>query len=133
MANPLQQTLLDIQLKAITKKLNKVIDANGTVAHWTNQLIADAHNLQPSSKLSFKISTKEYLEYLVPTYGNIGNFEDDLKIMFKAFIQLNELHPQKDNPYTIFTTNNKMLDGLEVDPNGYYEISVEIKLLPEIY
>lgn len=129
----LQQSLLDIQLKAITKKLNKVIDANGTVAHWTNQLIADANNLQPSSKLSFKISTKEYLEYLVPTYGNIGNFEDDLKIMFKAFIQLNELHPQKDNPYTIFTTNNKMLDGLEVDPNGYYEISVEIKLLPEIY
>lgn len=133
MDNPLQQTLLDIQLKAITKKLNKVIDANGTVTHWTNQLVTDAHNLQTSSTLSFKISTQEYLKELVPKYGNVGNFEDDLKIMFKAFIQLNELHPRKHSSYTIFTTNNKMLDGLEVDPNGYYEISVEIKLLPEIY
>lgn len=53
--------------------------------------------------------------------------------MFKAFIQLNELHPHKNNPYTIFTTNNKMLNGLDVDPNGYYEISVEIELLAEIY
>lgn len=130
---PLQQTLLDIQLDTITKKLDKVIDASGTVARWTNQLIKDTHNLQVSSTLSFKISTQEYLKELVPEYGNIGNFEADLKIMFKAFIQLNELHPQKNNPYTIFTTNNKMLDGLEVDPNGYYEISVEIELLPKIY
>lgn len=133
MTNPLQQSLLDIQLDTITKKLDKVIDASDTVVHWTNQLITDAHNLQPSSKLLFKISTKEYLKELVPKYGNIGNFERDLKIMFNAFIQLNELHPHKTNPYTIFTTNNKMLDGLEVDPNGYYEISVEIELLPEIY
>lgn len=130
---PLQQTLLDIQLDTITEKLDHVIDASGTVAHWTNQLISDAHNLQASSTLSFKISTQEYLKELVPEYSNIGNFETDLKIMFKAFIQLNELHPQKNNPYTIFTTNNKMLDGLEVDPNGYYEISVEIELLPELY
>lgn len=130
---PLQQTLLDLQLETITKKLDKVIDGSGTVAHWTNQLIEDTHNLQTLSKLTFKISTQEYLKDLVPEYGNIGNFERDLKIMFKAFIQLNELHPQKNNPYTIFTINNKMLDGLEVDPNGYYEISVEIELLPEIY
>lgn len=129
----LQQSLLDIQLDTITEKLDKVIDASGTVAHWTNQLIKDTHKLQVSSTLSFKISTQEYLKELVPEYGNIGNFEHDLKIMFKAFIQLNGLHPQKNNPYTIFTTDNKMLDGLEVDPNGYYEISVEIELLPEIY
>lgn len=129
----LQQSLLNIQLDTITEKLDKVIDANGTVAHWTNQLVSDAHNLQSSSKLSFKISTKKYLKELVPEYGNISNFERDLKIMFKTFIQLNELHPHKTNLYTIFTTNNKMLDGLDVDPNGYYEISVEIKLLPEIY
>lgn len=129
----LQQSLLDIQLDTITEKLDQVIDASGTVAHWTNQLIKDANNLQEFSALSFKINAKEYLKELVPKYNNIGNFEDDLKIMFKAFIQLNELHPRKNSPYTIFTTNNKMLDGLEVDPNGYYEISVEIKLLPEIY
>lgn len=130
---PLQQSLLDIQLDTITKKLDKVIDASGTIAHWTNQLITDAHSLQASSKLSFKISTKEYLKELVPEYGNISNFERDLKIMFKAFIQLNELHPRKTSPYTIFTTDNKMLDGLDVDPNGYYEISVEIELLPKIF
>lgn len=129
----LQQSLLDIQLETITEKLDQVIDASGTIAHWTNQLISDAHSLQTLSKLSFKISTQEYLKEIVPKYGNISNFEADLKIMFKAFIQLNKLHPHKNNPYTIFTTNNKMLNGLKVDSNGHYEISVEIELLPETY
>lgn len=129
----LQQSLLDIQLETITKKLDQVIDTSDTVAHWTNQLISDAHSLQTLSKLSFKISTQEYLKEIVPKYGNISNFEADLKTMFKAFIQLNKLRPHKNNPYTIFTTNNKMLNGLKVNSNGYYEISVEIELLPETY